>query len=761
MTKQHIQDVKKGQPLSLDSFRTRVKMRSDRLMNYFLGIYFTGGFIAASFYNTWITAIISGSALLLIYFAFKKLVIDSNIYQYVLSVIMGLFMVQYIYQMHGTFELYFFAFVGSTILITYQNWRLQIPLFAIVFIHLAIFGYHQQTSFSNPYIGQLNTYELQRFILHIVFSALIFFICGLWAYLLKKYSEVQVTQTKEMERLQKEALLAVKEQAVIDSNNRFSYAAQATSDAIWDRNYSSDEVFWGDGYKVLFGYEINPQTTTAGFWASKVHPDDLDNIKKITQRAKDDPSVNSWSCEYRFLKADGEYAFVKEKAIILRDKNGVPERTIGALQDITELKKRELILEELNDKLEQEKYYLDSLMDNMPDAIYFKDKESRFIRVSAYMVNKHLANHPGATINDLIGKTDFDLQDEKHAREAYEDEQEIQKTRKPKIDYIEKEIAEDGSERWVATTKLPMLNAQGEIVGTFGISRDVTKIKMLEKQQHEAMLDKAVAQGRFEIASEVMHDIGNAISGFGSHLSRIKRMQENASIKNLGSLITYFEEQKATIANAIGDSKASAVINILESIVHTQHENEQETIKSVTEQLNIISNIEEILNIQRKYISGYESKDRKTVNLKDIIDDSLSMLLSFINKNNIDVSLNIANDLPAIKGDRTKLMQLMLNLLKNSIEATEGNKHTKNISINAYMEDGRLMLEVKDNGQGFDNGLTDKLFQRGFSTKANGRGVGLYNCRAIVESHEGIIDIASEGQGKGTTTTIGFKNLAA
>src|SRR5690606_17858505 len=108
---------------------------------------------------------------------------------------------------------------------------------------------------------QLDSLELERFILHILLVALVFYICGLWGYLLNKYSEIQVVQTTEMKRLQMDALLAAKEQAAIESNKRFSYAAMATSDAIWDRNYAEDAVFWGDGYRKLFGYHNNiPET---------------------------------------------------------------------------------------------------------------------------------------------------------------------------------------------------------------------------------------------------------------------------------------------------------------------------------------------------------------------------------------------------------------------------------------------------------------------------------------------------------------------
>lgn len=132
-------------------------------------------------------------------------------------------------------------------------------------------------------------------------------------------------------------------------------------------------------------------------------------------------------------------------------------------------------LASLKDNLEKEKYLLDALMDNIPDAIYFKDRESKFIRVS-----KYLASHFSGNVDDLIGKSDFDFQDRARAQQAYDDELNIMTTRKPKIDYIEKEVMTDGTEHWVSTTKMPLINRKGDVVGTFGISRDVTRLKKLE-----------------------------------------------------------------------------------------------------------------------------------------------------------------------------------------------------------------------------------------------------------------------------------------
>ena len=439
----------------------------------------------------------------------------------------------------------------------------------------------------------------------------------------------------------------------------------------------------------------------------------------------------------------------KQKALLEKQ---IKHRTEQVVAQKEELSRNVLELATMKEDLEKEKYFLDALMDNMPDAIYFKDRESKLIRVSKFMADRF-----GGTVNNLIGKSDFDFQHHSHAQEAYNDEQEIQRTRRPKIDYVEKEVKEDGSESWVSTSKLPLINTYGDVVGTFGISRDITKIKKLEEEHRTSEVDKAVAQGKFEIASEVMHDIGNAVVGFGSYLTRVKRMQEQENPEVLKNLAAFFEDKKAKIAEAIGDAKADAVIKMLNGITQTQRNNQDELRKSIAEQLNIITHIQEILDIQRQYIMGHESQERKPVNLRNLINDCLAMLLASIDKMAIAVSLNVSADLPLIKGDRTKLMQAILNILKNSIESIEPGSSNKNIVLNAYTNSDSVVLQVKDSGVGFDDSTAKQLFQRGFTTKSSASGLGLYNCRSIIDSHEGSINITSDGPGKGCITTIDFK----
>jgi PAS domain S-box-containing protein len=128
--------------------------------------------------------------------------------------------------------------------------------------------------------------------------------------------------------------------------------------------------------------------------------------------------------------------------------------------------------------LKKEQYLLNALLGNTPDAIYFKDKESKFIRLS-----KSLALKFGEESSDaVVGKSDFDFFEGEgsHAQDAFEDEQRIISTGIPIIDKVEKETFENGRLHWVSTTKNPLRDEEGLVIGTFGISRDITKSKLAE-----------------------------------------------------------------------------------------------------------------------------------------------------------------------------------------------------------------------------------------------------------------------------------------
>ena len=129
----------------------------------------------------------------------------------------------------------------------------------------------------------------------------------------------------------------------------------------------------------------------------------------------------------------------------------------------------------MKEAYEKEKALLDALLNNMPDSIYFKDLDSKFIRLSRSLANLFGSNDPYS----IIGKSDFDFFGE-HAQKAYDDEQEIIRTGEPILNRVEREDTNDGRFNYVSTTKMPLRNIEGNVVGTFGISRDITESKLAE-----------------------------------------------------------------------------------------------------------------------------------------------------------------------------------------------------------------------------------------------------------------------------------------
>lgn len=141
-----------------------------------------------------------------------------------------------------------------------------------------------------------------------------------------------------------------------------------------------------------------------------------------------------------------------------------------------EMERKRLEQEEIQQNLSKELTLLNALMQNIPDYIYFKDTHSQFIRVSKSMLK--LFNVESS--DELTGKTDFDFHSKENAQVFYNEEQEIIKTMSPVVDKVVHETFEDGTDQWVSTTKMPLFNAEGNVVGTWGISKIVTDLKKAE-----------------------------------------------------------------------------------------------------------------------------------------------------------------------------------------------------------------------------------------------------------------------------------------
>ncbi len=172
------------------------------------------------------------------------------------------------------------------------------------------------------------------------------------------------------------------------------------------------------------------------------------------------------------LVYNGNEYWMSSSKIPWFDKNGNIMGIMGISRDITERKNLE------DELLGREKNFFNALMDNITESIFFKDTKSRFVRINKACAKKFGIDKP----EEAIGKTDFDFFSEEHASQAYRDEQYVIKSGKAIIDLEEKETYENKADRWASTSKIPWRDDNGNIIGIFGITRDITEKKKAEEK---------------------------------------------------------------------------------------------------------------------------------------------------------------------------------------------------------------------------------------------------------------------------------------
>lgn len=174
--------------------------------------------------------------------------------------------------------------------------------------------------------------------------------------------------------------------------------------------------------------------------------------------------------ETKILRKDDDLLDVDISLSVLKDHDGKIIGSIGIIRDISKRKDMEL-------KLEYERDLLQSLLDYLPNSIVFKDKECKFIKV-----NKEKAKHYNMSTEEMKGKTDFDILPSGEAKKIYEDDKKVMETGKPIVNKLEKITDKKGRKHWLSVTKVPRYDSDGKIIGTMGISHDVTELKSAEEE---------------------------------------------------------------------------------------------------------------------------------------------------------------------------------------------------------------------------------------------------------------------------------------
>ena len=261
-----------------------------------------------------------------------------------------------------------------------------------------------------------------------------------------------------------------KEELSSRNEDRLYLALSSARMGTWDWHLLDHSMHWDERMHALFG--LAPSTFGGRYeqFLEMIHAENRQQVAREFAQALERRA--EYDGEFRVVwPTDGSVHTLRARSKVHCDKQGKPLRVTGVSWDVSERS-------EMENALAQERFLLKTLMDNLPDHIYFKDRASRFIAVNRAMVALFGLEDPA----DVLGKTDADLFAPEHAHAALRDEQEILHTGQPLVNIEEKETWPDGHETWVSTTKLPLRDPNGHIIGTFGLSRDITEKKRAEEK---------------------------------------------------------------------------------------------------------------------------------------------------------------------------------------------------------------------------------------------------------------------------------------
>jgi PAS domain S-box-containing protein len=386
-----------------------------------------------------------------------------------------------------------------------------------------------------------------------------------------------------------------------------------------------------------------------------------------------------------------------------------------AMTDITERKRAE-------ESLKQERNLLRTLIDNLPDCVYVKDSQSRFIAA-----NLAVARIMGAaTPSDLLGKTDREFYPANLAAEYLADEQEILRSKQPLVDKDEPHVDPIGSPRVILTTKVPFKDSQGNVVGLVGISRDITARKQAEEEVRQAQ------QRVLELQQREKELVEAELSKARDALVRQTRL---AAVGQLSVSIAHdLRNPLGGIRNAVYLLKRK--ISPLEAKCH-------EYLKIIEDEL--VTANEVITDCLA--ISQGRAPIKRPVALLPILTQARCHVAA---GEQIQWRYILPSEPFLVCADASQLEQVFKNLFLNAMEAL-GESGT--IMVEAAHVGGYDEILVGDDGPGVRQDVRDRIFEPLVTTKPRGTGLGLTICRQIIEQHGGTIELLAADQ-PGTSLQI-------
>jgi len=479
-----------------------------------------------------------------------------------------------------------------------------------------------------------------------------------------------------------------KEQALRDSEERMSLAADAAGLIMWSWDIRRDEVSLSDKDRAFFGFS-QEEKLNADRIRSVVHLEDRELMRQLVANSLQ--RREETEAEYRIVLPDTKVRWVNRRGRVEFDGNGEPVLERGVLMDITERKQAE------------EKFRL--VVEASPNGIILVDKEGRIV-----LVNSETEKLFGYGREELLGKlVDILVPDRFASRHPAHRESLLAEPATRAMGAGRELFArrKDGTQFPVEIGLNPIQAPEGMLV--LGVVADISARVLAEAealQRHEEVghLSRVAAMG--ELTASIAHELNQPLSGIISNASAGQRFIDRGNVD--------LRELRELLVDIVADGRRAGEV---------------------------------IRGIQSMVKKG--AQVRRRVNLNDLVMNVVHMVKADAMLRSCELKTLLEPDLPSIKGDPIQLQQVLLNLLINAFDAMRDTPVSRRKVVIVTERNGNdtICASVRDYGVGISEEAREKLFDHFFTTKAEGLGMGLAIVRSIIESHAGTI--AGENVGDG------------
>lgn len=358
---------------------------------------------------------------------------------------------------------------------------------------------------------------------------------------------------------------------------------------------------------------------------------------------------------------------------------------------------------------------------------------------------------------EALGKRDFDFFPPEVAAKFFADDMEVIQTGQPVLHREEYFLDDEGRKQWLLTSKVPMRDASGSIIGLMGIGRDITSLKVAEEKLeavHRELVTASRQAGMAEVATGVLHNVGNVLNSVNVSVSLVAQRLRESKTTGVTRLANLLQENAANLAAFLStDERGRKVPEYLKQLAEHLERERADLRREVESLSRNVEHIKTIVAMQQSYaqVSGVS----ETVALSELLEDAIKIHAGAFLRHGVTI-VREYEAVPKIPVDKHKVLQILVNLLSNAKYACDGGaSKAKQVAVRLKPRgDQHVQVQIADNGMGIPPQNLTRIFSQGFTTRRGGHGFGLHSGALAAAELNGSLTAHSDGPGHGATFTL-------